>query len=70
MVAVSLPGFRAKNHPQQGVNDEVDDRATTPEMFAKLSDRFGGFTIDVAAAPHNAKCERYYTRALGRYYRQ
>ena len=59
--------FISRNHPQQvavrGPLDEVDDRGTPPEVFAELSTRFGPFTIDVAAAAHNAKCERYYTRA-------
>jgi phage N-6-adenine-methyltransferase len=58
---MSLVGFKAKNHPQQAVRDEVDDRGTDPAFFAELNERFG-FTVDVAAAPHNAKCERYYTR--------
>lgn len=57
---MSLVGFRAQNHPQQTIKDHVDDRGTTPEMFAPLQERFG-FTLDVAAAPHNAKCERYFT---------
>lgn len=60
-----LLGFKAKNHPQQiaknGVSEEVDDRGTSPEVFDPLMERFG-FTLDVAAAPHNAKCERFYTR--------
>lgn len=63
---MSLVKFRGKNHPQQtgkrGALDEVDDRGTHPTMFDPLQERFG-FTLDVAAAPHNAKCERYYTRA-------
>lgn len=61
-----LLGFKAKNHPQQiaknGASDEVDDRGTSPEVFDPLMERFG-FTLDVAAAPHNAKCERYFTRS-------
>jgi phage N-6-adenine-methyltransferase len=61
--AVSLVGFKARNHPQQGVRDEVDDRGTPTEFVASIEERFGRFTLDVAAAPHNAKCERYYTRA-------
>lgn len=64
MVGVSLVGFSAKNHGQQvdarGRRDDVDDRGTTPEVFGPLHDRFG-FTIDVAAAPHNAKVPRYFT---------
>lgn len=59
--------FVSRNHPQQtaarGPLDEVDDRGTDQAYFDALSDRFGGFTLDVAAAPHNAKCERFYTRA-------
>lgn len=59
---MSLVGFRAQNHPQQRTRDDVDDRATTPEVFDTLSERFGGFTLDVAAAAHNTKCPRYFTR--------
>ena len=62
---MSVVGYRARNHPQQvkkrQANDEVDDRATTGELFDPLNSRFG-FTVDVAAASHNAKCERYYDR--------
>jgi phage N-6-adenine-methyltransferase len=57
---VSLVGFKAQNHPQQQTKDEVDDRETDPEIFAELDARYS-FTLDVAAASHNAKCERYYT---------
>lgn len=61
-----IAGFRARNHPQQtgvnGARDDVDDRETLPEHFARWSDRFGGFTLDAAAAPHNAKCAKFYTR--------
>ena len=60
-----LVGFKGQNHPQQvgtrGAKDQVDDRGTDPEFFAELAERFGGFDLDVAAAPHNAKCERYYS---------
>lgn len=63
---MTLLGFKANNHPQQtgkrGALDEVDDRGTEPTFWAGLNDRFH-FTLDVAAAPHNAKCERYFTRA-------
>jgi phage N-6-adenine-methyltransferase len=63
---VSLVGFKGRNHPQQtdarGVLDEVDDRGTDPAFFDRLNERFL-FTLDAAAAHHNAKCERYYTRA-------
>lgn len=61
---MSLVGFKGQNHVQQvrkhGANDQVDDRGTPPELFDPLMERFG-FTLDVAAAPHNAKCENYYT---------
>jgi phage N-6-adenine-methyltransferase len=62
---MSLAGFKASNHPQQtakrGAKDATDDRGTDPEFFATVSERFGGFTLDVAAAMHNAKCKRFYT---------
>lgn len=58
---MSLVGFKAQNHPQQRVRDDVDDRGTDPQFFATLAAELGGFTVDVAAAAHNAKCERYYT---------
>jgi phage N-6-adenine-methyltransferase len=57
---VSLIGFKAQNHPQQQVCDEVDDRSTTAEDFAWFS-TLGPFTLDVAAAPHNMKCAKYFT---------
>lgn len=61
---MSLVGFKGQNHPQQvgrrGAKPEVDNLATTPEMFAPLHERFN-FTLDVAALPHNAKLERFYT---------
>ena len=64
---MTLVGFKGQNHQQQvavrGALDEVDDRGTDPTWFATIAERFGGFTLDVAAAAHNAKCARYYTRA-------
>lgn len=61
---MSLVGFKAQNHPQQvgkvGPKAPVDDRGTDPETFARWDARFH-FTLDVAAAAHNAKCERYWT---------
>ena len=57
---MSLVGFKARNHPQQAAKPQVDDRATAPEVFAPLHERFR-FTLDVAAQPHNAKLERYFT---------
>jgi phage N-6-adenine-methyltransferase len=63
---MSLVGFRAQNHTQQvrrrGANPEVDDRATAPEVFGPLNKRFR-FTLDVAAAAHNAKCPRFFDAA-------
>lgn len=63
---MTLARFKASNHPQQtatrGAVDDVDDRGTDPDNFALWSERFHGFTLDAAAAPHNAKCKRYYTR--------
>lgn len=62
---MSLVGFKARNHSQQvnrrGASDKVDDRGTPWDLFNELSERFGGFTLDVAAAPHNTKCERFYS---------
>jgi hypothetical protein len=61
---MSLVGFQARNHPQQvaagGAKLHVDDMATPPEIFDPLNERFG-FTLDVAASAHNAKCPRYFT---------
>lgn len=62
---MSLVGHKAKSHPQQIALrdvDDVDDRATHPGVFEEFDHRFGGFTLDVAAAAHNTKCERYFTR--------
>ena len=62
---MSLVGYRANNHPQQvdkrGVDDEIDDRGTPQDFFDELDAQYR-FTLDVAAAPHNAKCANYYTR--------
>jgi phage N-6-adenine-methyltransferase len=57
---MSLVGFRAQNHPQQAPKPAVDDCGTTAEVFAPLQERFK-FTIDVAAAVHNAKLPRFFT---------
>lgn len=61
-----LVGFKAANHPQQidvrGADDDIDDRATLPIYVEAFEERFGKFTIDVAAAAHNTKCERFYTK--------
>lgn len=61
---MTLVGFKASNHRQQvarrGARPNVDDRATTPETFGPLHQRFR-FTLDVAALSHNAKLSRYFT---------
>lgn len=61
---MSVVGYRVRNHPQQvaarGALSDVDDRATSPDFFATL-DVVYGFTLDVAASPENAKCERFFT---------
>jgi phage N-6-adenine-methyltransferase len=61
---VSIVGFKAKNHPQQistrGARPEIDDRATPPELFDPLNERFH-FSIDAAASPYNTKCLRYFS---------
>ena len=57
---MSLVGFKAQNHPQQKAKDRVDDRAIRMEDFIPLHERFR-FTIDAAAAPHNARLKRYWT---------
>ena len=57
---MSLVGFAARNHPQQKRNEAVDDRETTPEVFAELHARFR-FTLDAAASAHNAKLPRFYS---------
>lgn len=64
---MTILGFHAKNHPSQvrshGSLDGVDDRVTPVEVFRPLDERFGPFTVDVAASRANAKCGRYYDRA-------
>jgi phage N-6-adenine-methyltransferase len=57
---MSLVDFKAQNHPQQQIRNEVDDRGTAADDFAWFN-QIGPFTLDVAAAPHNAKCARYFT---------
>ena len=61
-----MVGFQSENHPQQkavrGSRASVDDRATTVELFSQLDARFF-FFFDVAASPHNTKCERFYDKA-------
>lgn len=65
MVRGMIAGFRVTNHPQQigirGAHDGTDDRGTDPAFIAQLEQRFGAFTLDVAASAGNAKCETFYT---------
>lgn len=59
-----LTGFKCQNHPQQtyiaGIKNEVDDRALPEQDFAPLHARFQ-FTVDAAAAHHNAKLPRFWS---------
>jgi phage N-6-adenine-methyltransferase len=61
---MSLVGFKASNHPQQtgkrGARPEIDDRATPPEVFDPLHERYR-FTVDACALPHNTKLPKFYT---------
>lgn len=55
-----------RNHPamrrKRGFAlDSVDDRETPSDVFDPLNEEFA-FTLDVAAARHNAKCKRYFSR--------
>lgn len=64
-IEVTVLRFRGANHPQQvkarGAREDVDSRATHWTTFNPLQARFG-FTLDVAAAAHNAKCSRFFTK--------
>ena len=61
---MSVVGYKVRNHPQQvaahGARPDIDDRATPPEVFGPLNDRFG-FTVDAAASSANAKCPEFFT---------
>lgn len=57
---MTLVGFKARNHPQQRVRPDVDNRATPPALFDPLNERFH-FTIDVAASAENTKCPRFFS---------
>jgi len=58
---MSLVAFKARNHPQQTVRDDVDDRRTDLAFFATLHAQHG-FTVDAAASDDNALLPRYWTR--------
>lgn len=61
-----FPGYKPQNHPHQqatrGAIDDVDDRETPADVFDPLNKEFG-FTLDVAAARHNAKCQRFFAKS-------
>lgn len=61
---MTLVGFKAQNHVQQtitrGAQDRVDDRGTLWPFIQNLEDHYGLFTLDVAAAEHNAKAPDFY----------
>jgi len=59
---MTLVGFAAQNHPQQETKDDVDDRGTPPDLFAWCVAKYGAFTVDVAAAEHNRKVERFFSK--------
>lgn len=65
---MTLAGFKSTNHPQQtakrGAVDDVDDRGTEWDFIHSLEARpyWGPFDLDVAAAEHNAKAPKFYTR--------
>lgn len=56
---MSLVGFKARNHPQQPVRDEVNDRRTPAEFFNALHAEHH-FTLDAAANAENAKISHNY----------
>lgn len=43
-------------------SSRTDEWATPASLFDELDQEFG-FTLDVCALPHNAKCERYFSPA-------
>jgi phage N-6-adenine-methyltransferase len=58
---MSLVAFKARNHPQQTVRDDVDDRRTRREFFDPLH-AHRHFTVDAAASDGNALLPVYWTR--------
>jgi len=64
---VSLVKFHARNHRQQvgkrGADPKIDDRATTPEVFGPLNERFS-FTVDVCASERNTKVPQHWFSAI------
>lgn len=58
---MSLVAFKARNHRQQPVRDDVDDRRTPRPFFDRLHARHA-FTVDAAASAENALLPVYWTR--------
>jgi phage N-6-adenine-methyltransferase len=55
--------YRGRRVVKNVGNDSVDDRATPRDFVVRLEQELGvSFTVDVAAARHNAKCARFYDR--------
>jgi phage N-6-adenine-methyltransferase len=65
VAAITVIGFKARNHPQQvgarGALDAVDDRWTPLHLWIPWHDRWG-FTLDAAASDESHLCGRYFTR--------
>lgn len=57
---VSLVAFKGRNHPQQRIRDEVNDRRTPREFFDALNIEHS-FTVDAAASNLNALLPLYWT---------
>lgn len=57
---MSLVKFKARNHPQQPVRDEVNDRRTPADFFDALNTKYA-FTLDAAANAENAKVVNFFS---------
>lgn len=58
---MSAPGPKQRLDNGQGGKDNW---RTPDDLFGLLNRTFGPFTIDGAASPEDAKCDRYYTDAF------
>jgi len=61
-----MPTLRATTETQKGERTSVHfssktDLWATPQDFFDTLDAEFGFTLDVCALPHNAKCQRFFT---------
>ena len=61
--AVARRGRRPQTQLSPEALADRDDRGTPPELFGYALERWGPFTVDVAASARNAKCRRFYTKA-------